>query len=229
MEHMRRSGHPSREELARLVDEPPTGPEKSHLEACPECREELEALRDQTAALGSLPDLMPARGDWDALEGRMVSEGLIRSRPAGVGGVRPPGGWSRIAAALVIFAAGSALGAGISEGTPDPFPEGTRTAGVLPVREASDPEEAAEILQTAEQQYMTALLQYRRMAGFDPDGDVSSDPVSRFAALEALLSASQAALREAPADPFLNGVLVSTLAERQATLQQISSAEGNWF
>jgi hypothetical protein len=43
------------------------------------------------------------------------------------------------------------------------------------------------------------------------------------------VAASQAAVRQAPADPFLNGLLASTLAEREATLRKISSGGDNWF
>jgi len=36
-------------------------------------------------------------------------------------------------------------------------------------------------------------------------------------------------VRQAPADPFLNGLLASTMAEREATLRRISSSQDNWY
>ena len=52
----------------------------------------------------------------------------------------------------------------------------------------------------------------------------------RAATLEALLAATQEAVRIAPSDPFLNGLLVNTLAEREHMLRQISSTrDGGWF
>lgn len=231
MESMRPNAHPDREALARLVDGEPTSGEREHLESCVRCREELEALRRQTEALSNLPDLMPPMGDWEELEARLTGEGLVRARSVAGLPFRVQAGWGQIAAALVVFAAGSLLGAGVARGTPDPVPGEPLAGGVVvPVARAADAEEAAEVLQAAEQSYMAALMQYRRLAGFDGDTGGSSDPVSRFAALDALVSASQAALRQAPTDPFLNGVLVSTMAERQATLSQISSTdEGSWY
>ena len=72
-------GHLTREDLARLVSEEPTQSEWEHLEACAACQSELSALQAQTEAIGSLPDLRPPAGDWQALEARLASEGLIRS------------------------------------------------------------------------------------------------------------------------------------------------------
>lgn len=221
--------HLTTEVLARLVDEDPTTGEREHLEACQACRDELEGLRTQTEALGSLPDLMPPRGDWDELESRLVGEGLIRVGPMG-NRITLQATWTQIAAALVLFLAGTVLGAALTTGTPDALPGDLAQAGPLPVRQASDADEATRVLEEAEQQYLAALMQYRRLSGYEDEGGVNTDPVDRFAALEALMSASQAAVRQAPADPFLNGILMSTMAERQATLRQISASGGeNWF
>jgi hypothetical protein len=58
----------------------------------------------------------------------------------------------------------------------------------------------------------------------------TSDAESRYAALEYMVRAGQAALREAPTDPFLNGLVASTMAEREAWLKLISSnGNDNWF
>ena len=72
-------GHLTNETLARLVSEAPSQDEKKHLDDCSDCRHELRALMEQTESLGSLPDLRPPAGDWEALEARLVSEGLIRT------------------------------------------------------------------------------------------------------------------------------------------------------
>lgn len=221
--------HLSREALAGLVDEEPGAEQRRHLAECEPCRHELGALRAQTEALHSLPDLMPPHGDWDELESRLVGEGLIRLGPRG-NRVTFQATWTQIAAALVLFLSGAGMGAALTKGTPDPLPGNISEAGALPVRTASDPEEATQILEDAERSYLAALMQYRRVSGFDDESGVNTDPVERFAALEALFSASQAAVRQAPADPFLNGVLMSTMAERQATLRQISApGRDNWF
>jgi len=97
--------------------------------------------------------------------------------------------------------------------------------------DARSAEEAARILDDAEERYVNALAQYRRLGGTGSgDGGGGADPASRFAALEALVAAGQAAVRQAPTDPFINGILVSSMAERQATLRQISTAgTDDWF
>ena len=79
---------------------------------------------------------------------------------------------------------------------------------------------------------MDALMTYRELLGDAGAGaaDGAEDPAARFAALEALVAASQEAIRHAPADPFFNGVLASTMAERQAAIRQISTSDDDsWF
>ena len=95
------------EKLARLVDEPPTPDERAVLEGDPVVRRELDALRSQTDALGSLPAVLPPPGGWHDLEKRLLAEGLIFGHRDNAGLWRK---WLRAAAALVIFVGGTALG-----------------------------------------------------------------------------------------------------------------------
>ena len=84
-------------------------------------------------------------------------------------------------------------------------------------------------MQVAEQNYINAVSQYRQFLSRNGDDDLLGDPRGRYAALEYLVAASQAAVRQAPADPFLNGLLASTMAEREATLRRISTSQDNWY
>jgi hypothetical protein len=92
--------------------------------------------------------------------------------------------------------------------------------------------EAEERVRLAERQYMDALVQYRQLAT-SQDGELGgAAPESRLAALEYLVAAGQAAVQQAPTDPFLNGFLASALAERQATYQATLAATGSgadWY
>jgi len=228
-------GHLNIEDLARLVGEAPSPEEEKHLEACSACRWELTGLREQTELIGSLPDLRPPAGDWEALEARLVSEGLIRSS----GLTRRPShwwssGWMQAAAALVLFLGGAALG----RGAPVPGNGGDLAQGVppqglelIPVGTQAQPvsnlADAAEAVNMAERRYMDALLQYRQILDAQGDPTFVGDPAIRFAALEAIVAAGRAAVQQAPADPFLNGVLVSALAERQALLHTASLTPGD--
>lgn len=214
--------HLTIEALAALVDEAPGAEEAEHLASCRSCREELEALRAQTEALGALPELRPPPGDWDVLEARLRSEGLVKD--PGMLDVltlaRTPA-WMRVAAAVVLFVGGTGLGAAVASRSP---------SGGLPglaSEEAANVEQAATAVRMAEQSYVNALTRYRQLLG--EQGEDTTDPRSRYAALEYLVAASQAAVRQAPADQFLNGLLASTLAEREAVLRRISSSGDHWF
>jgi hypothetical protein len=102
---------------------------------------------------------------------------------------------------------------------------------LIPVSSQAQPattlEEAAEAVNTAERRYMDALLRYRQMLDSQGDPAYIGDPTVRFAALEAIVAAGRAAVQQAPADPYLNGVLVSALAERQALLTNTALTPGD--
>ncbi len=223
-------GHLNIEGLARLVSETPSPEEEQHLDDCAACRLELRGLKEQTDAIGSLPDLRPPAGDWVALEARLVSEGLVRSSSLTVQASRWwSSGWLQAAAALVLFLGGTALGSSV-------LPSGERGdlaqvgppqgMELIPVGTQAQPisnlADAADAVNRSERQYMDALLQYRQILDSQGDPTVIGDPTVRFAALEAIVAAGRAAVQQAPADPYLNGVLVSALAERQALLHTAS-------
>jgi hypothetical protein len=168
--------------------------------------------------------------------------------------------WQRVAAAALLLALGAGAGAGGmalaadgSAGTPPGrvaagsgvVPGSGLAALDLPAIQAAlgldargatlSLEEAEELVQATESWYLSALLRDRDRVGAESgEGGPRewSDPVSRYAALEALMAAGQAAIREAPADPFLNGLMMNVRAEREAVLRGIRSAaasEGEWY
>jgi hypothetical protein len=223
-------GHLTIENLARLVSEAPTPEEEHHLEGCSACRAELKALQEQTEAIGSLPDLRPPPGDWEALEARLASEGLIRTSGLAFPAKRWwSSGWMQAAAAVVLFLGGTMLGSGafasrgddrLAQDAPPPglelIPVG---AQAQPVSNLAD---AATAVNLAEQQYMLALLQYRQIMDAQGGPNYVADPTTRLAAIEAIVAAGRAAIQQAPADPYVNGVLVSALAEREAFIRNAS-------
>lgn len=215
----------SLEQLARLVDERPTPEEKAMLDADPGLRQELDALRAQKGALRDLPAMVPPPDSWPELEDKLVAEGLIR------GSRRDPAfwrKWTRIAAGLVLFTGGTAFGwaAGGAPAVPsDGLAAGSEAAETGTASFASL-EEAMLAVQEAEQEWSDAFAEFRRLLGAQSERELPGDPAVRLAAIDALLAASRAAVEESPADQFFNGLVVSTLAERQQTLRQISRA--NW-
>jgi len=215
--------HLKAETLARLVDDAPGPDERTHLAKCATCAGELQALQDQTRALASLPDLLPPRGDWDVLEARLRSEGLLRDRGMleRLGLARTPA-WIRLAASLMLFGLGAASGASWASRAPT---GGTPVALAV----ATDVDGAAAAVQAAEREYVQAMSHYRELVAREGGDLDSSDPISRYAALEHLVLVSQAAVRQAPGDPFLNGFLASALAERDAAARLVSTSTGGWF
>ncbi len=157
-----------------------------------------------------------------------MSEGLIRTQESFRRfGLAAAPAWMQAAAAVVLFLGGTGLGLALTTGgAPDPL---SLENMMVPVSRISTADEAAQAVEFAEQTYMQALVRFRQLAGGE-DEPRFEDPLSRVAALEGLLAASQEALRLAPADPVFNGFLVNVLAERQETLRLISaSGEDNWF
>ncbi len=220
--------HLTHDTLARLVDERPSPGEREHLEACSLCAEEFRAFRLQSDALGGLAALRPPSGDWESLEARLVSEGLIRTPETFRRfGVAAAPAWIQAAAAVVVFLGGTGFGLALTKGaTPDGLsPEGMP----LPMSQISSADEAVRAVELSEQAYMQALVRYRQLTGTN-DGPRVEDPLSALTALEGLLAASQEAVRLAPADPVFNGFLVNVLAERQEVLRQISTTrDDDWF
>ncbi len=223
--------HLNLETLARLVDEAPSQSEAEHLKECRRCSAELEALAEQTAALGALADMRPARGAWDTLEARLTSEGLIRREPWFGGSMGTTPRWMRIAASALLFVGGAGLGATFAgDGVPL---RGRSAPDRTPFQLASDAtnvDEAAEAVRVAERQFMDAMIRYRQLLEAENGGEPLGEPGAHYAALEYLAAAAQVAVQQAPADPFLNGLLASTLAEREAARQEVVRRAGtDWY
>jgi hypothetical protein len=223
--------HLSIEELARLVDERPDAGEAAHLAACGVCADELEQLRGQTSELRSLPEIMPPQGDWQVLEAQLRSEGLVKDPPLleRLGLARTPP-WMKVAAAALLFISGTGAGAAVTYASTSPAARSNDTiGGTVAHDEVRNVDDAASAVRTAEEQYVSAVVRYRELLAEQGIDDSGSDPISRFAALEHLVAVSQAAVRQAPGDPFLNGFLASAVAERDAALRTVSANRDNWF
>jgi len=209
--------------LARLVDESAQPEEAKHLTTCDACAAELAALRAQSESLAALPEIVPPLGDWKVLEAKLRSEGLVRDPGLfqKLGLARTPA-WMPAAAAVVLFLGGTGFGAALTG-------RGTDTRADSAPLASLTVEDAASAVRRAEQAYVSAVSRYREVMETQGGDAVTVDPVTRYAALEHLVSVSQAAVRQAPGDPFLNGFLASALAERDAAARQVSANRDNWF
>jgi len=222
--------HLNLEELARLVDEPPSPAETDHLGACAGCTEALAELRRQTAALAALPAIDAPEDGWARLEARLRAESLIR-RPTPLASGRR-GSWAA-AAAVAAFLLGGA--AGFSLRGADDAPAGgelprvtTRQPAGLAVPVTLD--EAEGQVRVAESQYLAALSRYNALRG-PSSGATGGDPwAARLAALESIVASTRAALAEAPYDPVINGYYINARAQRDAMFRQVSTEDGDqWY
>ena len=246
--------HLTLETLARLIDESPDPTEAGHLDICQQCRDELEALRADSAALHALPDPDPSIAQWMRLEQRLEREGLMRRtwrwQPAAL----------RMAAAVVIFVLGgvsavlvlrpnnrpylTATETPVQQVTESPqvtVPDSEVTLATGPVMQSAAPmpqpvtvvpqqpartaQEAADRLRTAETDYLAALARFAELSGRIDEGD----PLARLAALESIVATTRAALGRAPADPVINGYHLTAVAQRDALLRQVSASGQTWY
>ncbi len=203
------------EQLARLVDEPPTPDERAVLDRDPPLRRELEALRSQTEALRNLPAMLPPPGGWSELERKLLSAGLIRGRQG-----TPPlwRKWMQAAAALVIFTGGTALGWATATTTDSRGGSADVAAGPASF---ANLEEAKAAVEEASRRWRETVGGYHRLLSSQNEAQASRDPVVQLAALNTLMAAAQVTVEEFPEDQFFNRVLVSTLAERDRALRQV--------
>lgn len=215
--------HLTSESLARLVDESPTGREEMHLAACVRCRDTLEDLRIQTAALAALSALTPAAEAWERISARLAETPAapLHRRPA----------VTRLAAAVVLFALGTVTGVAFSrEAAPSPSDSSTREDPRTSATVASPPvnaDAALARLRIAEMMYTSALLDYAAITSPQPPRDA----VARLATLETIVLTTRTALERAPGDPLINSYHLAALAERETLLGQLRRPPetGQWY
>ena len=116
----------------------------------------------------------------------------------------------------------------MSQGTPEQPGELALLSNAALFANTTTVEDAASAVRVAEQNYVTAITWYQQLLTAESGIEAGVDPISRYAALEHLAAVSQAAVRQAPGDSFLNGLLLSVLGEREATARLVAS-QNDWF
>lgn len=219
--------HLSREQIAALLDEPEaSGRGREHLDGCPDCTLEYEQMIRTRMALSALPDLEPPIDEWEMISTRLGAEAAPISRAESTPhrtGFRPL--WA--AAVVALFAAGLGVGRQLSPAGPgatasvagsdsSPAALAEATDQGPEAREADDPTEA----------YLRTVAQIQELRREGPSGEaVLDDPslaAERLMRLDALIEASQEALRTAPTDPVLNNFLFDVVDERQSLAGQMN-------
>lgn len=150
-------------------------------------------------------------------------EAVVRHRP------RWGRGWLQAAAGLALFVAGGGAGTYVAQRGVAAEPaagvtaENDGSASVTPAGSEPSLQQSENLVRQAENLYLQALVDYRDQVDRTDASLRPRDPVGRLVVLENLLAASEAAVREDPADPFFNGLLVNTAAEHRAALEAITS------
>ena len=222
--------HLHTERLAALVDEPASAEELAHLAQCSYCADERRsfiALRTISAAEQNAFGLPLTR--WDAISAALDAEAPPRFQAPPVQQRRMPRGM-QIAAGLLLVAGGATLGRMSARIVPASVAfSGDSTSRTVAMASADSTffngvDDARMRQQRAEMLYQQAAAY---LARYDTTGATPpSSPVayrSRLAALDQVISTTRAAMREAPHDPVINGYYLTTLGQREATLQQLNT------
>jgi hypothetical protein len=175
------------------------------------------AQPDLTVESTAAPTVIPAARAAGAVEPR------VRSVETPVSSRRWFVQLRQAAAALALLAGGAAMGRITRD-----------VGGALPLTQAASLQtvglredgfesvgEATEVLNRAQRDYERASLWLAANDTTMHDSDVYR---ARLAALDQMMAASRAALRDAPQDPVLNHYYLSAYTAREATLQALSSA-----
>lgn len=225
--------HLSTDRLAALGDDVPSAAEAAHLASCEPCAREIDAYRTLVGMAHAERDSigLPLTR-WDAIASALDADrGSVVARPR-----RALAGWPlRAAAGLLLMAGGAVIGR-TSAGA-DPLPGvaiGSRaavaaSASAGAARRDGDSgfasvQEAQAAQRRSEQLYQRAVAY---LAQYDSTAVDDGSPIayrSRLAALDRVISATSAAMREAPHDPVINGYYLTTLGQREATIRQLNTA-----
>lgn len=238
------------ERLAELVDGGATPGEREHLLVCASCSRELESYRRLVAmAADERRRIAPPLTTWEALGGQLRAEGLVAGgsaprarRPAPVLDFA-----RRAAAVLVLVGGGAVLGRmstgltvidavalrpapGVTDSTLPAGPASVGAEGSAPGRLAADGGERFSTADDALSALDAAQRQYEQAAAWLASNDTSTSELApeqyrtRLAALDRTAETMQQAMRDAPADPYLNQYYLATLSARQQTLRRLGTA-----
>jgi hypothetical protein len=212
--------HLNPERLAELADGTPTAEESAHLASCAACAREQrahQAVLDLARITGEheLPPLttFEVLAEQLRLEGRVSSGEPARSR------FTSGAWWMRAAAAILLMVSGIAVGRWTAE-------SGTQSFAEQPADPAADPSfestaEARATLLRAERDYRGALTWLAQNDSGVTDLQSPDAYRARLAVLDELAGTARRGVDQAPYDPLLSQYYLSTLAARQATLEQL--------
>lgn len=215
--------HLNPERLAELADGVPTDAENEHLAQCALCSGEREAH----AAVIELArhtgeHALPPLTSFEFLAEQLRLEGRISTVDSPKTRFVSAAWWMRAAAAVLLLVSGVAMGRWSAAEQPQAVAAASGDSLAVPAFET--PEEARATLVRAEREYRGALSWLAQNGGDATDLNGPDAYRTRLAVLDELAGAARRGVDEAPYDPLLSQYYLSTLAARQATLQQLGGA-----
>ena len=221
--------HLPTERLAALADETPTAEELAHLAGCALCARERAIY---TALLAGASEEYSRIGapltTWDALRPALVADGVIdagRADGAVSLGVRRSlylrGVW-RAAAAVLLVAGGVAAGRlSANVGSATSSLSANSAEGDSVAFENVDQARAARRSAQTLFESASAYLATNDTTLYTPDSPAAME--TRLAALDRVNETMREAMHRAPADPVINGYYLTTVSQREATIQQLNA------
>ena len=230
MSYLPNGSHLPPERLAALADEAPSAPEMAHLASCDECARERAAY----ISLGEIANAESAQigaplTTWESLAPVLIEDGVIdsgRGLQLRAHRVRRP--WLQAAAAVLFVAGGMMAGRVTAGASVLPLHEpGTIASNAVTVADSVphfrsiDEARAAQTQSQLLYQSATSFLAQRDTASRAPDSPAGMR--TRLAALDRTRQVMGEALQDSPYDPVINGYYMTTLGQREATLQQLNT------
>jgi len=215
--------HCTIETLARLVDALPDPESRAHLERCATCRSQLNALRQQRQSLADLPFPAVPAHLWPRIAAELARDSGSSLRIAANDGFVPrwrSTAWMRVAA-VVIFLAGGASGSVV---TRTMFASTSEKGGATEVDIVSSNPMTENSMDVS-----NSVDELARYLGDMPDS-LQRDLVLRLSALEAVVSTTALAIRQAPGDPTLAAYHAAALNRRALLWQEVARGSGErWY
>jgi hypothetical protein len=197
------------ERLAELGSSEPTAAEVEHLATCTMCASEHAAYERVVAmAADERRRIAPPLTDWGSLRSQLRSQGMIMTPAEAEAGRAWSAKVSRVSGRIAALAVSGGSDVAVSTLDTDDF---TSTASAL------------QVLRRAQEEYERAAVY---LASHDTSASEGASDLlrTRLAALDEMAETSLRALGNAPADPIMNQVYLTTLGARNMTLGRLATA-----
>ena len=230
------SEHLTLEQVAALIDDSQGAQESfAHMEQCELCTREFEQMSRMRMALSALPDIEPPSGEWDRIESMLpgapttvpitsrrresrsghATRSTLTSRPAR--SRFAAAAWPvQAAAVLMLFAGG--LWVGTRVGVDGGSSAGDEAALTDVHGQQVQPAAFGGAASGWSDSYLRAVSNLEALRDeLNAGGEWPDDPAlltERLNQYDELLSASKAALRQAPAEPAINDFVFGVQDER---------------